>query len=108
MLSLMTKNKKPYFHNNWQYYKDADDNFFSLGGNIHHTFEDIMDWKVGGYELPSSVCCIIRATDPKTKKVKEYVYSKLPYAMRKIEELMDQGHEFIVCDEDQIQAMYPE
>ena len=93
----MTK-KKPYLPNNWQAYKDADDKFFSLGGNIHHTFKDVMDWKVGGWELPSSVCCIIRETDPKTKK----------FAIRKIHDLMDNGKEFTICDEEQVQAMYPE
>ncbi len=63
--------KKPYFHNNWQLYKDADESFF-----LSHTFDEFMEWKLGGWELPSSVCCIIRETDPKTKKVKEHVYSK--------------------------------
>ena len=100
--------KKPYLPNNWQAYKDADDKFFSLGGNIHHTFKDVMDWKVGGWELPSSVCCIIRETDPKTKKVKEHVYSRPQFAIRKIHDLMDNGKEFTICDEEQVQAMYPE
>ena len=99
----MMSKKKPYYHNNWSKLKDVPAELFD---SIE--FDEFMEWKIGGWELPSSVCCIIRSTHPKTKKVKEYVYSKMPYAMRKIEELMDQGHEFIVCDEEQIQAMYPE
>ena len=104
----MSKKKKPYFHNNWQEYKDADDSFFSLDGKVFHTFEDFMDWKVGGWELPSSVCCIIRESDPETKKVKEHVYSKQSYALKKIHSLMDAGKEFTICDEVQIHQMYPE
>ena len=99
----MPKKKKPYFHNNWQQYKDADDCFF-----MDHSFEEFMDWKVGGWELPSSVCCIIRESDPETKKVKEHIYSKKKYALKKIYSLMDQGKEFTICDEVQIHQMYPE
>ena len=95
--------KKPYFHNNWQEYKDADDSFF-----LAHEFDEFMSWKVGGWELPSSVCCIIRESDPKTKKVKEHVYSKQSYAIKKIHSLMDEGKEFTICDEVQIHQMYPD
>jgi hypothetical protein len=54
----MSGKRKPYFDNNWQEYKDAPDDMFHT-----HTFEEVMSWKVGGWELPSSVCCVIRATD---------------------------------------------
>ena len=97
------KKKNPYFHNNWQQYKDSDDSFFFC-----HTFDELMDWKVGGWELPSSVCCIIRESDPITKKVKEHVYSKRKYAVKKIHSLMDAGKEFTICDEVQIHQMYPD
>ena len=67
-----------------------------------------MDWKVGGWELPSSVCCIIRESDPKTKKVKEHVYSKPQSAIKFCKKLMAQGKEFTIVDEEQIQQMYPD
>ena len=57
--------KKKYYPNNWRAYKEAPDDAF-----LPHTFDELMDWKVAGWELPSSVCCIIRETDPITKKVK--------------------------------------
>ena len=98
----MTK-KKPYFHNNWRQYKDADDCFF-----MDHSFDEFMEWKVAGWELPSSVVCIIRESDPTTKKVKEHVYSKKSYALKKIHSLMDEGKEFTICDEIQIHQMYPD
>ena len=98
----MTKKKKPYQPNNWQLYKDSDDSMF-----IPHEFDEFMDWKLGGWELPSSVCCIIRETDPKTKKVKEHVYSKRAFAVKKINNLMDKGKEFTIVDEVQIHQMYP-
>ena len=70
-----------YYPNNWQEYKDAPDEMFEP-----HTFEEIMSWKVAGWELPSSVCCIIRA---ETKgKVKEFVYQKQHAAENKVKSLM--------------------
>lgn len=101
-LSLMS-GKKGYFPNNWQEFKDADESDF-----IPHTFEEVMSWKVGGWELPSSVCCIIRATNLKTKKVKEYVYQKHHAAQAKVNELINTPDiEFVVADSDSIHYLYP-
>lgn len=41
--------KKPYFPSNWKMYKDAPDEAFQ-----QHTFEEVMEWKVAGWELPST------------------------------------------------------
>ena len=99
--------KKKYFPNNWQRYKDQPDSFWSLGGNVYHTFDDVMDWKVGGWELPSSVCCIIRVMHKDSGKIKEYVYDKPHAAMKFCNKLMEQGHEFTIVDEGQVQQMIP-
>ena len=90
--------KKEYFPNNWQEYKDtSDDNF------IPHTFEELMYWKVAGWELPSSVCCLIRVTNTDTKKVVEHVYQRRSAAQEKIAKLMHTPDvEFVVCDHQAI------
>tara|TARA_R100000781_G_scaffold87042_1_gene53564 strand:- start:1437 stop:1742 length:306 start_codon:yes stop_codon:yes gene_type:complete len=98
----MTKKKK-YFPNNWKAYKDSDDEMF-----YDHTFEEFMSWKVAGWELPSSVCCIIRVTDKSTKKIKEYVYDHPKAAMNFVGKLMEQGHEFTVVDDEAVHQMAPE
>ena len=92
---------KKYYPNNWQEYKDAPDDMF-----VPHTFEEVMSWKVAGWELPSSVCCIIRETTPKGK-VKEYVYQKRHAAEAKVEALMREGVEFTVCTDEQIHFISP-
>ena len=97
----MTKPK--YFHNNWKRIKDAPSECFDPV-----EFDEFMDWKIGGWELPSTVCCIIRETDVKTKKVKEHIYSKPQFAIKKVNKLMEKGKEFTICDEAQVQQMYPE
>jgi len=99
----MTKKKQPYFHNNWKLYKESPDEFF-----LAHEFDDFMNWKVAGWELPSSVCCIIRESDQKTKQVKEHVYTKHQFAVRKINKLMKEGKEFTIVDAYQVNQMYPD
>ena len=49
--------KKPYLPNNWKKYKDAPEEAFkSL------SWEEFHDWRVCSWELPESVCCVIRVT----------------------------------------------
>ena len=47
--------RKKDFPNNWKRYKDAPDDMF-----MNHTFDEIMDYKIGVWQLPSSIHCIIR------------------------------------------------
>jgi hypothetical protein len=89
---------KRYFPNNYDMYKDAPDEMFE-----QHSFEEVMDWKVGGWELPSSVCCIIRVRDTKTYKVQEHVYMRRSAAQTKVSQLMHTPDiEFTVCDHEAI------
>ena len=73
--------RKKYFPNNWKLYKDAPSELY-----VDHLYEEVMDWKVAGWELPRDVYCIIRATHLKTKKVKEYVYKRPAAADKKLVE----------------------
>ena len=97
----MTK-KKPYHHNNWQLYKDSDDSMF-----IPHEFDEFIDWKLGGWELPSSVCCIIREENPETGRIKEYVYTRTHAAKNKVSKLMKNKRNIVVCNNEAITNAYP-
>jgi hypothetical protein len=99
----MTK-KKRYYPNNWQEYKDAPDKFF-----LPLAFDEFMDWKIAGWELPSSVSCIIRERNTITGKVKEYTYSRVGDAKNKCRAIMDIGEsEFTVCTREAVHFMQPE
>ncbi len=97
------KKKKPYFPNNWQQYKDAPAEWFEP-----IPVEQFFDWKVAGWELPSSVACIIREHNQVTGKVKEHVYQRTHAAQNKAREIMAIGEsEFTVVTADEIQFMEP-
>ena len=94
-------NKKPYLPDNWQQWKEIPDEFLYAP-----TYGEFCDWKLSGWELPSSVCCIIRETTPKGK-VKEYVYQKRHAADNKIKKLMLKGSEIVVCTENSLHFITP-
>ena len=90
--------KRKEFPNNWQKFKDAPDELFH-----EHTFEEIMDWRVGAWELPSNISCLIREADLETKKITEHVYQRSGAARNKVRQLMNKdGIEFTVCTPETI------
>ena len=65
-----------------------------------------MAWKVEGWELPSSIECLIRTTHLKSKKVKEYVYKRRSSATNRIKKLITaRTHEFCITTHE-VQAHY--
>ena len=81
----MAKKKKD-FPNNWEAYKEAPAEYFeSL------PFEQFMSWKCEGWEIPSSVVCLIREEDHSTGKIKEYIYQRPQAAKNKVNAIMDMG-----------------
>ena len=78
--------KQPYFPNNWEAIKDAPSHFFE-----EIPFDQFMDWKCAGWEIPSSVSCIIREHNLETGKVKEYTYERTHAAENKVKKIMQQG-----------------
>ena len=87
-----------YYPNNWQEYKDAEDDLF-----IPHTFEELMSWKVANWELPASVVCVIRVTNRDILKVTEHVYQRRSAAEKKVQQLINTPNiEFTVCDHESI------
>ena len=100
----MSKKKKPYYPNNIEEYRQAPAEWFD-----QIPFDEFMDWKCAGWELPSSVSCIVREHNLKTGKVKEYVYSKDGAAKNKVRAIMNEGESSItVCNRETIHHLTPE
>ena len=84
MYDSVKNGKKKYFRNNWSKWKAVPDEFFEP-----IDFNEIMEWKVAGWELPMDVVCLIRATNKDTKKVKEFVYKQRKAADNRIKQLTE-------------------
>ena len=95
---------KKYFPNKWRKYKDIPaKNFQAL------PYDDVMEWKVAGWELPMDVACVIRAKNLKSHKVTEHVYKRMSAAENKIRQYMVyKTHELIVCAEEALYYVHPE
>ena len=99
----MMPKKRPYYPNNWKAIMDAPHQYF-----IPMPYEQLMDWKVCGWDIPSSICAVIRESNLKTGKVKEYVYQKEAAAQAKVKKIMAEGEsEFLVCTKDEIHHLFP-
>ena len=96
----MTKKKR--FTNNWKEYRDTPVEMFP---EVH--FDEFMEWRVLGWEILPTHCCVIRArTD--AGKVKEYSYKRWAAAEKKINKLMDDPDmiELTIADNDEVQLIH--
>ncbi len=96
--------KQPYYPNNWRAFKDAPDETFET-----LTFDEFMDWKIAGWQIPSSVYCIVRDYNKRTGKIKEYVYQRPDHAEKKLNNLMLKGDsEITITTDNQVTILRPE
>ena len=94
--------KKKLFANNWKEYRDTPHEFFP---EVH--FEDFMEWRVHGWEILPTHCCIIR-TRALSGKVKEYSYKRWSAAEKKFNKLLGDPNlaEITMADEGEVKVMY--
>jgi len=93
--------KKRLFANNWKEYRDTPCELFP-----EVPFDEYMDWRVHGWEILPSHCCLIR-TLTKTGKVKEYSYKRWSAAEKRINRLMDDPEmlEITIADNEEVQLI---
>ena len=98
------KRKRKYFPNNYDAVAGAPAEWFP-----GIPFDEFMDWKIGGYEIPSSVNCIIRESRIDTGEVTEYVYQSAGHAKRKARQIMNDGvSEFVVATAEKLHFLKPD
>jgi len=90
--------KRKYYPNKWKQVKAIpSENFESI------EFMDLMDWKLGGYELPEGVVCVLRERNLKTNKVSEYTYMQMSAAKRRTKKILAHGDsELTICTHSQV------
>ena len=93
--------KKKLFANNWKVYRDTPHEMFP-----DIPFDEYMEWRVHGWEILPTHCCIIRART-KTGKVKEYCYKRWSAADKRINKLIDDPdmYEIVIADDEEVQLI---
>ena len=93
-----------YYPNNWQAIKDAPAELFDTC-----SYEEFDEWKMQGWDLPSSVSCIIRVQCDRTGKVKEFTYKTPKGARSRLFKLMERGdYTVTICDHAAIHLLKEE
>jgi len=94
--------KKRLFANNWKEYRDTHWEMFPDVG-----YEEYMEWRVHGWEILPTHCCIIR-TRTLSGKVKEYSYKRWSAAEKRINKLLDDPNmvELTIADDEEVKVMY--
>lgn len=89
------------FPNNWSAIEEAPSEYFDSC-----TWEEFVLFKLNGWELPSSVQCIIRAENNVTGVVTEHCYQR-PHAAqdRLIKYLRAGQHTLTICNSDAIHLL---
>ena len=94
--------KAKYFPNNWEHWNNAPEGW---SNNETPTFNEFMEWRVGGWDLPSSVNCIVRATNKDTGRVQEFVYNTDGNAVKKIQQLiLENNYDITIVNHDTVQV----
>ena len=91
---------KKYFPNKWSQYKKVPSEKF-----MQVPFGTFMAYRVGGYDIPDDVSCIIRQEDVITGKIKEYVYKTDLGAKKKLDKIMNEEIDpcnITICDAHRI------
>ena len=95
--------KKKYFPNNVRMLRAAPAEMFPSC-----TYEEFMEWKIAGWDLPDGIECIIRTMDTKTYKVKEYVYQRESDARKRLTKLKSENNIVVtIATHDEILLMTP-
>lgn len=87
-----------YYPNNWEIIRDAPDEIFEPC-----TWEDFESWRIGGWEIPSSVICIMRAENIRTGKITEHTYQQPKAAHKRLLKYMQSGeYEVVIANAEAI------
>ena len=93
-----------YYPNNWKAIQQAPDELFDTC-----SYEDFEAWKLQGWDLPSSISCIIRTEHKDSGKIKEYIYKTANGAKQRLIKIMDEGgYNVTVCDHGSIHFLQEE
>jgi hypothetical protein len=70
------------------------------------SWEDFVEWKIMGWDMPSSVYMIIRAQHVDSYAITEHVYQKPGAARNRVLKYMQDGeHDLVLCTHDSVSLL---
>ena len=95
--------RNKYFPNNVRAIQEAPDNIFKP-----IPFDEFINWKVHGYELPESVFCLMRIKDTNTGNIEERYYNTVHHAKKRLSKCIEDGKEITMVSMDGVYHLSPE
>jgi|TARA_A100001388_G_scaffold227384_1_gene178748 hypothetical protein len=96
------RKRRKYFPNNVRALQDTPDAYF-----VSIPYEDLISWKIHGYEIPDSVYCVFRTRNMETGKVEEHYYNTEHHAKKRLKRSIESGLEITMVSNDGLYHLRP-
>ena len=94
--------KRKYYPNNWDAIKQCPPNYFPA-----MEYEDFREWKVFGYQLPSSHYAVVRIDDRDKGTIVEYTYKTEHHTKQRLKKEMTGNKHVTVATMDGVYHLMP-
>ena len=94
--------KHKYYPNNWDAIKQCPSHYFP-----EMPFEEFRDWKIHGYQLPSSHFGIVRIENKDTGKIVEHTYKSEYHTKEKLKKVMKGNNHVTLATDDGVYHLMP-
>jgi len=96
----MTRRK--YYPNNWDAIKQCPSNYFP-----EMPYEEFKEWKIHGYQLPSSHFGIVRIEDQETGKIEEFTYKSEYHTKERLKKEVGSNKHITLATDDGVYHLIP-
>ena len=94
--------KRKYYPNNWDAIKQCPPHYFPA-----MEYEDFRDWKVFGYQLPSSHYAVVRIDDRDKGTIEEYTYKTEHHTRQRLMKEMNGNKRVTIATMDGVYYLMP-
>ena len=94
--------KRKYYPNNWDAIKQCPPHYFP-----EMPYDEFRDWKVFGYQLPSSHYGIVRIEDKDTGKIEEFTYKTEHHIRNRLKKEVGRNAEITIATDDGVYHLQP-
>ena len=94
--------KRKYYPNNWDAIKQCPPHYFPA-----MEYEDFRDWKIFGYQLPSSHYALVRIDDRDKGTIEEYTYKTEHHTKQRLMKEMKGNKHVTIATMDGVYHLLP-